>query len=1000
MRKIILLHISLLLMSIYAIAQTRTISGKITDEKGNGLSNASVVVKGTSIGTTTGPDGSFSLSIPSSASSIVISYVGLADKEITLTNSEDYTISLAPTSKGSMDEVVVVAYGTQQRRKVTGSVTKVSGSEFENVPLSSVDQILQGKVAGLQSVPVSGQPGSAQQIRIRGIGSISASSAPLFVIDGMPVNTGDASNLTNSSNLLAGLNPNDIESVSVLKDASAASIYGSRAANGVIIINTKKGRAGKTRIRVDAEFGKNDIAFQPERGKPLTRNEIDTLYREGLANAGFPSATIDFIMNDVFGYSSDNNYNWMDLVTRKGLQQQLNISGSGGDVKTQFYLSGGYFKQQSPVIGSDLKRYSANTSLKHQVSQKVAVGINLNLSSFHQMGETESANFRNPVLAAMGLLPTQKAFNTDGTVNFDATDFSQIYNPLAVRQYDKQANQTSKLLGSANVEYRIIDNVKFTTRFGIDYSNIEEYSYYNPLFGDFVAEKGLAANSYNRLFNWVWTNFADYNFRTMQGRLDGTLTAGYEAQQSRSYVQSGTGNVLPSNGGVVYPVPAIATAASVDGSDYSFTSVFSRGQLNFLDSRYSLSGSLRRDASSRFGANNRYGTFWSVGGAWNIDLENFMRNIDVISTLKLRASYGVNGNAGIGNYVWRNVFLFNNPYNGEPGSFQNSIGNNNLTWEQNKPLDIGLELGILKNRISIEADWYKRKTENLLLNEPLSATGGFTAYSNNVGAMENKGIELTLDVNPVKTKNFNWTVSVNAAFNKNKVTHLRADAEEIIGNPFTLKVGEDVQSYFVRLWAGADPDTGDPLWYKNAGKKETTNDFSQAERAIVGSASPKGFGGFSTTLTYKFISLDAQLNYQYGNYIFNQWDFIFISDGAFLGLNHNKTELLRWRKPGDITSVPRFEYGNATASNEVSTRYLYKGDFMRLRNISLGFDLPEKFAQKAHVTSAKLYVRGTNLWTKAFDKNITMDPEQPVDGLSDLQFFNPKSYTVGLTIQL
>jgi hypothetical protein len=311
-----------------------------------------------------------------------------------------------------------------------------------------------------------------------------------------------------------------------------------------------------------------------------------------------------------------------------------------------------------------------------------------------------------------------------------------------------------------------------------------------------------------------------------------------------------------------------------------------------------------------------------------------------------------------------------------------------------------MELGLWKNRISLEADYYIRKTENLLLNEPLSATGGFTGFSNNVGAMENKGVELTLNANPVRTRNFNWTVSLNSAWNKNKVTRLRPGSEEIIGNPFTLKVGEDVQSYFVRQWAGADPATGDPQWFVDEAKSSTTSDFSQAKRVLLGSASPKGFGGLSTTLTYKFISLDAQLNYQYGNYLFNQWDFLFISDGAFLGLNHNRKQLQRWQQPGDVTDVPRYVYANATSSNDVSTRYMYKGDFMRLRNLTLGFELPPRLTQRAHLTSARLYLRGTNIWTKAFDDNITMDPEQPIGGLSDLQFFNPKSYTIGLSIQL
>ncbi|MBB1284306.1 TonB-dependent receptor [Flavisolibacter sp. BT320] len=999
MRTMIFLLLTIGAFSFVAIAQNRTITGRVTDEGGTGLSGASVLVRGTNIGVATDQDGNFSIAVPPGATVLQVSYSGLGEKEISLTNATNYTIQLSATANTLNEVVVAVAYGEQERRRLTGSVGKVSARQVENVPMASVDQILQGKVAGLQSLPVSGQPGAAQQIRIRGIGSISASSAPLFVIDGIPVNSGDASNLTNSSNLLATLNPNDIESISVLKDASAASIYGSRAANGVIIINTKKGRPGKTRIRVDAEFGRNDIAYQPARGKPLNRQEAFDLYTEGLLNLGLNQATVDFYMNEVLGYKNDANHDWMDLVTRKGLQQQVNVSASGGDPKTQFYLSGGYFKQQSPVIGSELTRYSVTTNLKHQVSNIVGVGVNFNLSSFNQMGESESANFRNPMLAGIGLLPTMPAYNPDGSVNYDPTVFNQIFNPLAIRQYDKQQNQTSKLLGSAFLEIKPVQNLKLTSRFGLDYNNIEEYSYYNPIFGDFAAEKGLSANSYNRLYNWVWTNFGDYNFRTFDDKIDGSITLGYEAQQSKTSLHSGVGNVLPANSSIVYPVPAVPTTASLSGSDYSFTSVFSRAQFNFLN-RYSLSGSLRRDASSRFGSNNRNGTFWSVGAAWNIDQEEFFSNSGILSALKLRASYGVNGNAGIGNYDWRSVFSFSTTYNGEPGSFQNSIGNNNLTWEQNKPFDVGLEIGVLDNRISLEADYYIRKTENLLLNEPLSATGGFTTYSNNVGAMENKGFEFTLNATPMSSRNFSWNIILNTAFNKNKVTRLREGVDEIIGNPFTLRVGEDVQSYYLRHWAGSDPETGDPLWYKDGSKKGTTNDFSQAARELVGSASPKSFGGISTSLRYKSITLDAQLNYQYGNYVFNQWDFVFISDGVYFGLNQNRAALERWQKPGDITSVPRFEIGNATASNEFSTRYLYKGDFLRLRNLTLAFELPANLAQKARLTGARLYVRGTNLWTKTFDKNLTMDPEQPVSGLSDLQFFNPKSYTVGLSIQL
>jgi TonB-linked SusC/RagA family outer membrane protein len=1000
MKKIKLLLIGMLAV-MTAMAQSRTITGKVTDENGIPIANASVTVKGSRAGVTTDALGNYRITISANDKVLVYSHIGRTAQEIPVGDVSTIDVSLKQAD-ASLQEVVVVAYGEQQRRKVTGAIGKLPGSEIENIPMASVDQMLQGKVAGLQSVSPSGQPGSFQQIRIRGIGSITASSEPLFVIDGVPVNTGDFSNLTNSSNLLAGLNPDDIESISVLKDAASASIYGSRAANGVILINTKKGRAGKTKIRVTGEFGSNDIAYMPSIAKPLTRDELKQLTTEGIFNVGGVQDDVDFYL-DALGYNSTANYNWLDLVKRRGQQQQVNVSASGGDAKTQFFVSGGYFDQQSVIIGSDFKRYSFNTSLRHQVDKRLTIGANLNMSSFHQEGESESSNFRNPIIAAMALRPSQEAFNPDGTPNYDPAIFNQIYNPVAIRKYDRLSNQTTKLLGSANAEYKILNNLKFTSRYGIDYSNIEEYNYYNPFFGDFStddpATTGRFYSGYNRLFNWVWTNLLDYNYHAWQNKLDGNLTVGYEAQKSQLLTQGTEGWGVPLTTSLVYPPTVTPQAPTYSGADYAFTSILSRGDISFLK-RYTLSASLRRDGSSRFGANNRYGTFWSVGAAWNIDQENFMQNINAISLLKLRGSYGVNGNAGIGNYEWRSTYLFSGTYNGFPVSSPSSVGNPSLTWEQNKPLDIGLEVGVLKNKIIIEADYYKRKTDQLLLDEPLSLSTGFESFKNNIGAMENKGFELTINATPVKTKDFTWNITLNGSWNKNKVLNLREGQTEIRSLPYIIRVGEDVQSIFTRLWAGADPQTGDPLWYKDDTKKETTNDFSQATRTIIGSASPKGFGSVSTSLTYKFVSLDAQFNYQYGNYVYDQWGFLFLGDGAYPTLNHYRKELQRWQKPGDVTDVPRYDFGNSTVSNAGSSRYFYKGDYIRLRNVTLRFEMPSSILKKLQLSQLSVYVRGTNLWTKTFDKNLTVDPEQPINGQSDLQFFIPKSVTAGINIQL
>ncbi len=1003
MKNVLIVSILMLTGLTNALAQ-RVITGRVTDVKDSTAAfGVTVTVKGTNIGTPTDGNGSFRLTVPADARTLVFTSTEYVTREVNITAEDNnYSVTLERISKNLQEVVVSVAYGEQNKRKITGSIGKLQGGAIANIPMPTVEQMLQGKIAGLQSVSPSGQPGSAQQIRIRGIGSINASSEPLYVIDGVPVNSGDASGLTNSSNLLATINANDIESISVLKDAASASIYGSRAANGVILITTKKGRPGKAVIRVDAEFGKNDIAFLPDAAVPLTKDQFKELTTEGVLNVGGSQADVDDVL-DQLGYNTTANYNWLDLVRRQGQQQQINASVSGGDSKTTFYLSGGYFKQMSVIIGSDFKRYSAQLSLKHSPDKRFSVGTNINISTFEQQGETESGFFRNPMLASMALLPTQEAYNADGSPNYDPTVFYQVFNPLAIQQYDRQHNNTLKGLGSVNAEYKILPNLKVSSRYGVDYNNIEELFYNNPFFGDAAtgdpSTSGSFYNNYTRLFNWVWTNLADYNFRAWNDKLDGSVTAGYEAQKSKAYVQAANGTGVPQTTLLSFPSVATPVAVGLTGSDYAFTSLFSKAQIGYLD-RYIISGSIRRDGSSRFGSDNRYGTFWSVGAAWNADQEKFLQGVKFLSSLKLRASYGVNGNAGIGNYDSRALYSFTGSYDGLPASVPGSVGNPGLTWEQNKPFDIGLEAGVLNNRLTVEFDWYLRKTEKLLLDEPLSQTSGFNSFKNNIGAMENKGIEITLNATPVQTKNFIWQIGFNAAWNKNKITKLREGVTEIISDPYIQRVGEDVQSIYTYLWAGANPENGDPEWFTDASKGARTNDFSAAERAIYGSLSPKGFGGINTTLTYKFISLSAQLNYQYGNYVFDSWAFLFLGDGAFGSLNAYSKQLDRWQKPGDITNVPRYDFFNSSRSNINSTRYFNKGDYLRLRNVTLNVDLPAKLISKLHLTKLSLYVRGTNLWTKAFDDEITIDPEQPINGTSDIQFYIPKSVTFGISIQL
>lgn len=993
----------LALLSLPAIAQDRTVTGRVTSsDDGTALPGVTVQLKGTNRGTSTDANGTYRLSIPDNAR-LVFSYIGYTSQEVEVGNRSAVNVTLQ-SSSSQLNEVVVVAYGQQERKSITGSITQVNADKIANRPFASVAQALQGNVAGLQSAGASGQPGANQQIRIRGIGSITAGSDPLYVIDGIPINAGDFSRTTTTSSTLAGLNPNDIESVSVLKDASATSIYGSRAANGVILITTKKGKGGKTNLRFDTEVGFNDLTLT-DVGRPLNRAQYLELTKEGIANAGLSQANADAVLQAA-GANGTADTDWFDLVNRRGRQQQYNLSASGGDNKTTFYLSGGYFDQQATTIGSSFKRYSGQVNVNHNVSEKLSLFSTLNVSNSLTQAPSQGGAFANPVGASLFLLPTQFPYNPDGTLNIARTDagFPSTFNPLALVEWDRRSLSMLKGLGSFGGTYRFLPDLSFTTRYGIDYSGLEENNYNNPFHGDGRTANGRAYAYYTRLFNWVWTNTVDYRQHLNADRsFYADLKVGYESQKSKRYGISAMGEGFPPTTELRLPaVAATPKIASAVGSDYTFSSIFSNLSFNYK-SRYSLSGSLRRDGSSRFGSNNRYGTFWSVGGAWNIDEEAFFKTVPYVSSLKLRASYGVNGNADLsnltnGDYLWRATYGYGFNYNQLPGSAPNSIGNVDLTWELNKPFNVGIDLGVLKDRIRINADYYVRQTTNLLQSVPLSRTTGFSSIYDNVGSMENRGFEFALNATPVKS-DLRWDVNFNIAFNQNKITALNNNLD-IVSGLYIRRVGENFQTYYMREWAGVDPATGSPLWYKDATHAETTSSYTQAQRVLLGSASPKGFGGFTNTLAYKGFTLEGQLYFQYGNYVFDSWARYLLSDGFSPFDNKYARQMNRWQKPGDIAENPKYIYNNATNSYSASSRYLYKGDYLRLRNVTLGYDVPAGLIKRIGLSRVNVYARGTNLFTKTADNRLTFDPETRIDGQNDLQVPVTRTVTFGLNIGL
>ena len=995
MRKFVAILLGAILVVTQVAAQNKTIKGRVTEDGKKPLSNASIIVKGTTVASKTNEEGYYSITIPANGRVLKFSSLNFEDQEVNIGSKSEINVILVNTVS-DLQQVIVTGYGTTKKATNTGSIATVKASEIENLPFSSVDKALQGKVAGLQSVATSGQPGASQAILIRGASSISASNAPLWVVDGVPINAGDASRLQTTGNLLSTLNPNDIESISVLKDAASQSIYGSRAANGVIVVTTKKGKSGKTKFRFDTELGNSDVAYVNEKYKPLDANEYINLTREGLVNAGASAAQTTSILNSL-GQGNGINFNWFDNIMRVGQQKQYNLSAEGGNDKTTFFLSGGHFAQEGTSINSQLKRNNVNFRITNKATDKLTIGLNLNAGNVSQRAPLAGGAFGNPLLSTYFLLPTYSAYKPDGTYNYILN--GGLHNTVALSEMDKRFLRQSSIRGSVNGEYKILDNLKFRSVYGIDYNALEEDQYNNPLHGDGLASNGRAFSYYTRYFNYVWTNTLDLQQNiTRNGDLSSSTQIGYEAQKSAGYFSTLQAQQFPPSLSLTYPASgASPTTASATISDYTFESQFASTNLNYKN-RFVLSGSFRRDGSSRFSAKNRYGNFWALGATWNIDREDFMANNKIFDQLKLRGSYGVNGNAGIGNYDAPALYGFGFNYNQLPGSAPTNVGDENLTWELNKPMNIGLDFSVLKNRVNVTVDYYIRKSENLLLSVPLSNTSGFGSATRNIGSMENKGLELSLNIVPIQTKDLRWDLDFNFSNNKNTITSLPNKADILSGN-FIIRQGQSLNTFFLREWAGVDISTGDPLWYTNDKHQASSNVYPGANaRILAGQALPKFFGSLTNALTYKGFNLSAQLYYNFGNQVFDTWRGYYLGSGFGASFNKVKRQLDAWKQPGDITDVPKYVYNGNKNFNAGSTYNLNDGSFVRVRDIQFGYTLPKAYTEKLKIGNANFYVRGTNLFTWVKDKNLPFDPEQGTGSTSNLNVFIPKTVTVGLSL--
>jgi TonB-linked SusC/RagA family outer membrane protein len=1020
MRKLLLfLCVALTLYGSATAQGARAITGTILDATGSPIAGASVTIKGTNIGTSTNADGSFSLHTTEEAKVLLITAVNFAPLEVKINGKSSIgTVNMQLANK-DLSEVVVVAYGTQRKTNMTGSVATISGNVVADKPFTSVDKELQGDVAGVQVSSTSGAPGSATDIRIRGIGSITASAAPLWVIDGVIAQTGDLTVNTVSANPLSTINPDDIESISVLKDAASTAPYGSRGANGVIIVTTKKGKAGATRFSATGEFGGNSRAFNPS-NKPENSLQLQTTLRQALINnppflgqygITDDQAGADEFINLGFGYPTDytkTNTDWFKVVSQNGAQSQVNLSMSGGNDKTTVYASGGLFDQKGISISSDFHRFNGAIAVTHKASDRFTLSASLNGSNTSQNTPANGGAFANPVLASYFLLPWYTPRNPNGSLRYGNSDTlgefptgGGIFNPLAESSLNFNLAQQTALRGNATGELKILQGLKLTSRFSAEYLSVQEDQYRNGFYGDGIADGGDASSNYTRNFNYTWDNFVDWKQKTNEdGSMYFDLKGGLEAFDSKYYTLQADGHSFPATTTLKYlNSTSTPTTAFVLPQEQATFSEFAIADYNIKD-RYVLSASFRRDESSVFGADKRWGTFYSVGGSWNINEENFMKQQDLFNLLKLRASYGQTGNSlGFGYYTSIPQYGAGNNYEGQPGIAPSNVGDAELTWEKNNSANVGLDFGLLKDRLNGTIEYYHRETIGLLSAVPFSYTSGFSSQNENIGNVVNQGLEFTISGRPVVTHDFSWNIAFNIAHNTNKVKSL-FENKSIASGEFNYTVGHDLQEYYLQQWAGVNSQTGQAQWLVGGNdKSQLTGNYDSAGLTLNKHADPSVYGGLTNTFTYKGFTLDVQFTYNFGNSIFDNWFNYLNSDGQYTGIfNQMNHQLKAWQKPGDKTDIPQVVFGDPSGSNLPSTRWLYSGNYIRLRNLQFSYNLPSSAIKMAHLASLSIYIRGTNLLTFATDKWLPFDPESGINSTANLEVVIPKTIAAGIHV--
>lgn len=988
-------------------SRKKRVTGVVKDVMGEPLIGANVVEKGRSTnGVITDFNGKFTLEVDESAS-LVVSYIGYLAQDIPTKGKGDFHIILKEDTN-TLDEVVVTGYGDFKKATYTGSASVLTTEKLEALPVVSVGQMIESNIPGISVVAgTSSQPGAKTTLRVRGVASMNASTEPLYVLDGVPIPSYDLSNFTSMSEaggmgFIETLNPADIESITVLKDAASASLYGAKGANGVVLITTKKGKEGKLRVNMAAKYGITDFAYTY---RPLMGGEERReLIHEGLVNfqldkgvseqeaQQYADANIDqYAKRLPQGYSD-----WESALFKTGYQQDYNLSASAGNQNSSFIGSLGYTKQTGVSLNSEMERFTGRVDASNKY-KKVEFGMNASFSWTKNVHLPEGKFYGSAIYASkVNLTPSTPIYNEDGTYASGYRE-NNGYNPILEAEVNDYYARTVRAMGTAKIAYNVWDNLKVSSVFTVDYSLTKDFFFQSPDGRDGATYQGRGRMQMTDRIRYTSQNNLTYS-KTFGKHSVSAVTAfevmKYDYEDLYAAKKTYGQDINTSLGNAADPIDADqklqedALMSYVASVNYSY------------DDKYYASFSFRRDGSSRLSPDTRWGNFWSLSASWRLSQERFMQPLkSVLSDLKLRASYGVNGNLPSSYYGYQSTYTTGAFYSGKPSPWESTLGNEELTWEKNYALNLGLDIGLF-SRVNVSLDWYTRTTKDLLMSKQLNSISGFSSLLTNVGQMRNTGVELEVRSNNIKTKDFSWTTAFNLSHNKNKILKL-ADLPWFVDGRYVRKEGYPFNTIYLREYAGVDPETGSALYYDNQQDengnytKNKVTDPGQASPIPLKDITPTISGGFMNTFNYKFIDLSFNLSYSFGGYSYDNASYILQDDGYSVISNKSTEQRRRWQKPGDITDVPRFVYGNKKGGNYNSSRAIHSTDHIRLKSLILGLNAPKAWLQKLGIGNARIYFSGTNLLTwAAYDQY-----DSEMSGV--VGFYTPplKTYAFGLELK-